>query len=80
MDSKVSWELISKEHNKANSNAVTGAQLVRKETYEKNPNANAEGFTESETYHMKLNASGDELVYQTEAEKFAISTDTVKGW
>jgi len=73
MDSEVSWELVSKERNKANSNAVTGAQLVRKETYEN-------GFTESETYHMKLNASGNELVYQTESEKFAISTDTVKGW
>ena len=73
MDSEISWELISKEKNKANSNAVTGAQLVRKESFEN-------GFTESETHHMKLNASGDDLVYQTEAEKFAISTDQVKGW
>lgn len=73
MDSEVSWELISKEKNKANSNAVTGAQVVRKETYENE-------FTESETHHMKLSASGDELVYQTESEKFAISTDNVIGW
>lgn len=82
MDKQVSWNLVSKERNKPNSDKVTGAQVVKHTTHTKgsNPNASGDSLTESRTYHMKINTSEDNLVYQTEGEKFAIPTKEVRGW